>query len=97
MVDSSSSSSNTGHPLSFPPTLPVPVIYIRVNFREHFFRQSLKKRTPRDFHFVSHKTQKHTAVLNYFAAQSVSLYNYNESDKEQLCDDFVLSLWNDQY
>jgi len=23
-------------------------------------RQSLKKRTPRDFHFVSHKTQKHT-------------------------------------
>jgi len=44
VVDSSSSSSNTGHPLSFPPTLPVPVIYIRVNdFFWKLFRSKSKK------------------------------------------------------
>ena len=62
------------------------------------FFVSLKKNSSRLSFFIAQDTKTHTAVLiNYFAAQSVSLYNYNESDKEQLCDDFVLSLWNDQY
>ena len=56
-----------------------------------------KKNSSRLSFCIAQDTKTHTAVLNYFAAQSVSLYNYNESDKEQLCDDFVLSLWNDQY
>jgi hypothetical protein len=72
-----------------------------VKIKSDFFRQTsnvkaLKKELLATF--ILYRTRhKHTAVLNYFAAQSVSLYNYNESDKEQLCDDFVLSLWNDQY
>ena len=64
-----------------------------------FFVKALKKELLATFilYRTRHKNT-HTAVLiNYFAVQSVSLYNYNESDKEQLCDDFVLSLWNDQY